>query len=433
MSRALIVGCRGLGAEIAKNLLLSGIARIGLLDQGAVSIADLGSNFCFREQDVGRNRAAVLLERLQDVGCPCGSQRDDGDDDDDASMGRILVVPESSIQDSISSYHIVVATSGSIPQLARLNSLCRASSVPFIASRTRGLFSFVFSDLGDSFSFREKHEDSSSSVLIANITQDSPATVTVVEEQRHGLEDGDDVVFSGIKGMEELNQNTGARSSTYKVTVTGSHTFSIPVDTRGFGRYLSGGCFHKLNPMKTFSYIPLESALGNPIFSAMDNPKQSREPHIHVALQAIDEFTRSNNDKDSISNSDIDSILSRAKEIWAISGLSTSRCSTSHSKERIETSTLESEFSEEKGMGDMSSQRENGESTSEELHHNVRFPVSLGALDERLVKNLACAINVELCPLVALTGGLASQEVIKVYLICFPRVMKAYCLVGYAK
>ena len=40
-SRALIVGCRGLGAEIAKNLLLSRIERLGLSDRGTVSMADL--------------------------------------------------------------------------------------------------------------------------------------------------------------------------------------------------------------------------------------------------------------------------------------------------------------------------------------------------------------------------------------------------------
>ena len=353
----------------------------------------------------------MLSERLQDFGRPCGFHIDN-----DATMDRVVVVAESTIEDAIGSYHVVVATSGSIPELSWLNSLCRTSNIPFIAAQTRGLFSYVFADLGDSFEFQDNHDDSSSLILIANITQDSPATVTVVEEQRHGLEDGDDVVFTGIKGMRELNQDTNSGSNSYRVTVTGSHTFSIPVDTRGFGRYLSGGYFQKLIPTKKFSYIPLELALGNPIFSAMDNLELSPEPHIHVALQAIDEFIRSNKDNNVISNTDIDNIVTRAQEIWEVSSLSTSRYSMTDSKDRIGTSTLALECLEDKEKEDNTMRNENGEDKAQE-HHEVKFSVLLGNLDEKLVRTLAHTMNVELCPLVALTGGLAAQEVIKVYII----------------
>jgi len=49
--------------------------------------------------------------------------------------------------------------------------------------------------------------------------QDNPAAVTVHDESRHGLEDGDEVIFDEIRGMRELN---GIKPA--KVTVTGTTT-----------------------------------------------------------------------------------------------------------------------------------------------------------------------------------------------------------------
>lgn len=72
--------------------------------------------------------------------------------------------------------------------------------------------------------------------------QDFPATVTVVEEQRHGFEEGDFASFSGIRGMTQLNDGPPR-----KVTITGSHSFTIPDDTRQYGRYISGGYIKRVS------------------------------------------------------------------------------------------------------------------------------------------------------------------------------------------
>lgn len=89
--------------------------------------------------------------------------------------------------------------------------------------------------------------------------------VTTLDETRHGLEDGDFVTFTEIKGMEALNSSEprkilvkgqpcllGPRT---KVTdEVGPYTFTIG-DTRGLGTYKSGGLFTQVKMPKILQFV----------------------------------------------------------------------------------------------------------------------------------------------------------------------------------
>jgi ubiquitin-activating enzyme E1 len=66
-SNVLISGLKGLGAEIAKNVILSGVESVTLHDTENVAIADLSSHFYFSEADEGKNRAEVSLPKLTEL------------------------------------------------------------------------------------------------------------------------------------------------------------------------------------------------------------------------------------------------------------------------------------------------------------------------------------------------------------------------------
>lgn len=68
---------------------------------------------------------------------------------------------------------------------------------------------------------------------VTNITQANPGVVTT--SASHGYTTGDEVILSGIVGMEELN----GRQVT--VTVLSTTTFSIGIDTTSYTAYTSGG------------------------------------------------------------------------------------------------------------------------------------------------------------------------------------------------
>uniref|UniRef100_A0A453HS27 THIF-type NAD/FAD binding fold domain-containing protein n=1 Tax=Aegilops tauschii subsp. strangulata TaxID=200361 RepID=A0A453HS27_AEGTS len=66
-SNVLVSGLQGLGAEIAKNLVLAGVKSVTLHDDGNVELWDLSSNFFLSEKDVGQNRAQACVLKLQDL------------------------------------------------------------------------------------------------------------------------------------------------------------------------------------------------------------------------------------------------------------------------------------------------------------------------------------------------------------------------------
>jgi ubiquitin-like 1-activating enzyme E1 A len=53
-ARILVVGLRGTGTEVIKNLVLAGIGTLVMVDGGDVSEEDLGAGFFFRDEDVGK-------------------------------------------------------------------------------------------------------------------------------------------------------------------------------------------------------------------------------------------------------------------------------------------------------------------------------------------------------------------------------------------
>lgn len=66
--RVLLSGLRGLGAEIAKNLILAGPAKVTLHDPEIIQISDLNSNFFLQEEHVGKiSRAEATVNQFKDL------------------------------------------------------------------------------------------------------------------------------------------------------------------------------------------------------------------------------------------------------------------------------------------------------------------------------------------------------------------------------
>lgn len=69
-STVLVISLKGVSHEIIKNLVLAGIGRLIVMDDGVVSEDDLGSGFLFREEEsaVGQEVSLTAPKTLTTTG-----------------------------------------------------------------------------------------------------------------------------------------------------------------------------------------------------------------------------------------------------------------------------------------------------------------------------------------------------------------------------
>eukprot|EP00245_Coleochaete_scutata_P003708 TRINITY_DN15555_c0_g1_i1.p1 TRINITY_DN15555_c0_g1~~TRINITY_DN15555_c0_g1_i1.p1 ORF type:complete len:1059 (+),score=200.70 TRINITY_DN15555_c0_g1_i1:45-3179(+) len=381
-SNVAVIGARSLGAEVSKNLLLAGIRSLLLVDGGQVEAGDLAAHFLLGESDMGQNRAAVCVERLREFNSEA-----------DVRAAGTLEDPY------LEHCHAVVATTGTIEELANVNDVCRKRGIFFIAALVHGLFSSIFVDLGDHFSVKDSTLEPRTTLLVESITEDFPATVTLVDEHRHGLEDGDSVIFTGVKGMVELNDGQPR-----PVTVTGTSSFTIPDDTRNYGRYLAGGYLQVLHPAKQLDFKPLSKSILSPSFVDWDPAGPSRSAELHLVFRALDAFRSKHRGKEPSAyvNDHIAEILKITSELCA------SDCGAPRTVLQ-DASTLSAE--------DRHASTSESWATSHAAHSLSRGHEQTGATDgaigERFVRAVLAGLGAELSPVVSIAGGIASQEVLK--------------------
>jgi ubiquitin-activating enzyme E1 len=145
----LIIGLRGLGIEIAKDMIVSGPNKVSIFDTNEVIIEYLGNNFYLSDNDIGKKRDEASLSKLQ-------------------KLNKYVIVDYlkdiSSIQKIdnlkniiISNYKVIVI-SEIIPKksILFLDEISRENKICLIYFVIFGLSSFIFTDFGPILLFTMK-------------------------------------------------------------------------------------------------------------------------------------------------------------------------------------------------------------------------------------------------------------------------------------
>ncbi|KAH6681138.1 hypothetical protein F5X68DRAFT_211958 [Plectosphaerella plurivora] len=271
-SNVLVVGLRGLGVEIAKNIALAGVKSLTLYDPGLVALSDLSSQFFLRPEDVGKPRDSVTTPRVGELN----------------SYTPVTTHQSSSLVDDLSQfdrYQVVVLTGIPLKHQQLIADYCHSKNIYVVVADTFGLFGSIFCDFGEKFSVIDPTGETPLNGIIAGI--DEEGLVSALDETRHGLEDGDYITFSEIEGMEALN-NAEPR----KITVKGPYTFSIG-DVSGLGQYVRGGLYQQVKMPKVLEFKSMTASLSDPEFLISDFAKFDRPQQLHYGFQALHAFAES--------------------------------------------------------------------------------------------------------------------------------------------
>jgi len=268
-SNVLVVGLRGLGVEIAKNIALAGVKSLTLFDPTPAAISDLSSQFFLHPEDVGKPRASVTVPRVSELN----------------PYTPVQEAPFTSLTADLSllnQYKVVVLTDTPLKDQLLVAEHCHQNGIYLVITDTFGLFGNIFTDFGKNFTVGDPTGENPLGGIVAGI--DEEGVVTTAEETRHGLEDGDYVTFSEVEGMEGINE-----AAPMKITVKGPYTFSVG-DVTKYGQYQRGGLFTQVKMPKIIDFKPLSEELKAPTFVFSDFAKFDRPAQLHIGFQALHAF-----------------------------------------------------------------------------------------------------------------------------------------------
>uniref|UniRef100_A0A914RPN9 Uncharacterized protein n=1 Tax=Parascaris equorum TaxID=6256 RepID=A0A914RPN9_PAREQ len=249
-SSVLISGIGSVGVEIAKNLILGGVRSVTIHDTKNCEWRDLS--------------AQLLPYRTLTTNVVAPRLHFDKDLFETAKYFTTRIL-ECDLKNGI---QLVVLTDAPLTMQLEVNSWTRAYGKQFLAADARGLFAFIFVDLGADFVINDPNGEQCKEVSIF-----------------HGFEDGDYVTFSEVKGMVELN---GIKP--VKITVKKPNVFNIGEVAASFSNYLEGGRVSQVKIPLHITHKSLGESLKEPDILTWDYCKFDRPSQLHLLWQALHSF-----------------------------------------------------------------------------------------------------------------------------------------------
>ena len=325
-SKILIYGMRGLGVEVAKNIILKGPEKVTIFDPEIATILDMNSNFYLDEKDVNiKRRDQSVLEKLQLL-------------NENVSVDFINKNQIEDIYEIILNYNIIIITE-IIPKniSIKINKICRENKIYFIYGAACGLTCFIFNDFGEEHTIIEESDADLNKFKIRNIDKNGKnGKVNVfLPDNDTRLFDGCFVKFRDIQGMNELNYENEKIFRKIKCVDGDINSYFIG-DISNYSNYESGGIIEEVNIPISIHHQSLEKRLEEPIdlvkqkemksftlvnrcqiFNVDDKLKRPEVELIFLSFKAIFEYLNENQKLPKLNCiHDAEIIVNKAKKLF---------------------------------------------------------------------------------------------------------------------
>ena len=354
----LIIGQRGLGVEVAKNIIVSGPYKVSIFDPINVEISDLGSNFYLKEEDIGKRRDLSSLNNLIELN----------------EYVQVDYIKKNNIKeiynDIPNNFNVVVVTEIlPLNESIEINEICRKNNIKFIYSAICGLCSFIFDDFGDEHTIFDEFCEKANKFKIKNIEkcQDGHGLLEIYSE-KEGIKPliGDSVIFKEVEGMTELNFEKCNKIWEIKKKPDSDTSFIID-DISKFSDYKSGGYIEEKPIPKKMKYHSLSKKLEIPFNQDEDEFLNWKQKLIFIIFKSLMIFKQEKN------------ILPKKGNI-------------DHINNMIKLVNKEIQYYKS--------------NENKKIFNNIK-------LDEKIIKNICETSSAEICCMTSLIGGVVCQEIIK--------------------
>ena len=268
--KLLIIGLRGFGLEVAKNIILSNPNQVSIFDNEICKINDLGSNYFLTDNDVfnRKRRDEACIKKLSELN------------------PSTKIVIEDNYLSKIKEFDVVLITQIMNSNIIhKINKICHDNNKGFIYAASLGLMGFAFSDFGSKHLILDKTGREKGKFYISNIIKGEKGKITIDFSQTNKrLKQKGYLTFKQVEGMVELNSS---EPRFYEANSDNSNEFFIG-DLSNFSEYTGAGIAEEFIYPTEMEYKTFEENLMNPIDKMMkidySENKKGRKQLLHTIL-----------------------------------------------------------------------------------------------------------------------------------------------------
>ena len=263
-SKVLIIGDDGLAIEIAKNLILSGVHSLTIMNNDpAITHQHLSTNYLVSENDLGKRFSEICISKLAELN----------------QNVKVSFDSQNHLYETLSNFNVVVSSNQKqLEEQKELDRLVRDRGA-FIMCNTFGLFGNVFCDFGNEFIIKDQDgEEPKNGVIVSSSLVDNKDTLITVAEN-HGLASDDCVKFTFDKDLSGPASLDGSEEQ-YSIKYVDQTNFKI------LDHHISPKRFSQSKQPKIMNFNSLENSLNKPEFVHLDFCSPGKSDVLHTLYQA---------------------------------------------------------------------------------------------------------------------------------------------------
>ena len=278
--KILIIGLKGLGIEIAKNLILLGPKKVSISDKNICEINDLGSNFYIDINDVNmKTREDACLEKL-------------------SSLNKYVDVSiyKENLSDDIKQFNLIIITKiMKIDDLFEINEICRNNNIGFIYTLSLGLTGYLFNDFGENFIINDINGENNLKYHIFNIEEKEDKYIIYLDLKKNevfDLKENDYIIFKEVKGLEFLNDNNPRKIEKIFENYFEIENNNKAQNNKKCDKYVSGGIIEEVKISKKLDFDSFKKNLfvPNNNFITIDKSKKASNILLHCSFVGLHHY-----------------------------------------------------------------------------------------------------------------------------------------------